>query len=89
MGVVAVADNEVPFLRDVGGILRRDNTKAGEKGEYHRRDQGGSAILHFDGNADSTVFQPDGIEGVGPGFTKQMFDIRYVQTRSEPATIWG
>ena len=47
------------------GFLRRDDAELGENREDGIRDDGGGAVLHFEGNADSLILDAHGIECAG------------------------
>ena len=52
-GVVVVVKVFVVVAGQRAGFLRRDDAELGENREDGIRDDGGGAVLHFEGNADS------------------------------------
>ena len=64
-GVVVVVKVFVVVAGQRAGFLRRDDAELGEDREDGIRDDGGGAVLHFEGNADSLILDAHGIECAG------------------------
>ena len=64
-GVVVVVKVFVVVAGQRAGFLRRDDAELGENREDGIRDDGGSAVLHFEGNADPLILDAHGIECAG------------------------
>ena len=64
-GVVVVVKVFVVVAGQRAGFLRCDDAELGENREDGIRDDGGGAVLHFEGNADPLILDAHGIECAG------------------------
>ena len=69
-GMVVVVKVFVVIAGQRTGFLRRDDAELGENREDGIRDDGGGAVLHFEGNADPLIFDAHGIECAGTRFAE-------------------
>ena len=69
-GVMVVVKVFVVIAGQRTGFLRRDDAELGENREDGIRNDGGGAVLHFEGNADPLIFDAHGIECAGTRFAE-------------------